>query len=128
TARLVRASDGVRLWSRRFDRPLADVLRVQDEIAIEVVGALQAALPALERKRMLDHRTDNVAAYDEYLKGLALMPRENVAGLRQALRHFDAAIALDPGFARPHVAAAATLRTIASLGATGEGDDARRAR
>lgn len=112
TAHLVRTRDGTRIWSRRFDRPRADVFAIQDEIALEVVKALSGLLPAVERDRMLDQGTDNVAAYDAYLKGLALLPDMNVAGLREAQRHFDHALELDPAYARAHVGAARALFSI----------------
>src|SRR5688572_26131943 len=81
TVQLIRTSDGAHLWSRRYDRRLADVFAIQDEIATEVVKALQVALPATEQKHLLRKRTDNVRAYDEYLKGIALLPDRKQASL-----------------------------------------------
>src|SRR5688500_15580659 len=114
TAQLVRTSDGSHLWSKRFDRRRADVFAIQDEIATEVVRAIHGALPAAQQARLVRTRTDNVAAYDEYLKGIALLPQRNRAGLGKALAHFERAIELDPGYARAHAmagTAALLLRT-----------------
>jgi TolB-like protein/Flp pilus assembly protein TadD len=105
TVQLIRASDGSHLWSRQYDRPLADVFKIQDEVATEVVRALQVSLPAAGREHLLRKRTDNVAAYQEYLKGNALLPGRRVAAMREALRHFERAIELDPGYARAYVGA-----------------------
>lgn len=105
TAQLVRTSDGSHLWSKRFDRRREDVFAIQDEIATEVVRAIRGALPAAQQARLVRKRTDNVAAYDEYLKGIALLPERNTAGLGQALAHFERAIELDPGYARAHAMA-----------------------
>jgi serine/threonine protein kinase/tetratricopeptide (TPR) repeat protein len=105
TVQLIRAADGAQLWSRKFDRKLTDVFKVQDEIASAVVEALQVALPASEQQRLLRKRTDNVAAYREYLKGNALMPGRRVPEMREAAAHFEKAIALDPAYAQAYVAA-----------------------
>jgi TolB-like protein/Tfp pilus assembly protein PilF len=114
TAQLIRVSDGSHLWSKRFDRKLADVFAIQDEIATEVVNAIQGALPAVQQARLVRKRTDNVRAYDEYLKGIALLPDRNTTKLRAALVHFERAIELDPAYARAYAmagTAASLLRT-----------------
>jgi TolB-like protein/Tfp pilus assembly protein PilF len=103
TVQLVRSSDGSHVWSQQYDRPLADVFEIQDEVATEVVRALQVSLPAAGREHLLRRRTDNVAAYQEYLKGNALLPGRQVAGMREALRHFERAIEIDPAYARAYV-------------------------
>ena len=108
TVQLVRASDGSHLWSQRYDRNIADVFKIQDEVATEVVKALQLALPAADQLHLVSQRTDNVAAYQEYLKGIGLLPRRQVVELREAAKHFEKAIEIDPGYARAYAAAAAT--------------------
>ena len=121
TVQLIRTSDGVHLWSQRYDRKLADVFEIQDEIATEVVKALQLALPAAEQKHLVRKRTDNVAAYQEYLKGNALLPGRKVSEMRIAARHFERAIELDPGYARAYAAAATAyglLKTHSTISAT----------
>jgi tetratricopeptide (TPR) repeat protein len=109
TAQLIRTSDGTHLWSERYDRQLTDVFQIQDEIAGEVVKALQLALPVSEQKRLTDKRTENVAAYQEYLRGNALLVGRRVSEMRQSLTHFERAIELDPGYAGAHAAAGMTL-------------------
>ena len=109
TLQLVRASDGAHLWSQRYDRPLADVFKVQDEVAAEVVRALEVALPKSARRHLRAGGTENVAAYQEYLKGTALLPLRKVDQLRAALGHFEQAIKLDPLYAQAHTGAANTL-------------------
>lgn len=109
TATLVRTRDGARLWSRRFDRSREDVFSIQDEIALEVVKALKALLPKADEDRLLDQGTSNVAAYEEYLRGLELLPRQNVAALREAQAHFEKALKLDPAYARAHIGVAQAL-------------------
>ncbi|MDQ3229356.1 MAG: hypothetical protein M3Q13_06425 [Pseudomonadota bacterium] len=114
TAQLIRVSDGSHLWSKRFDRKRADVFAIQDEIATQVVNAIQGALPAAQQARLVRKRTDNIAAYDEYMKGIALLPDRKTPKLRLALAHFERAIELDPAYARAHAMAgtsAGLLRT-----------------
>ncbi len=106
TTQLVKTSDGTHLWSKRFDRQLADVFKIQDEVATEVVRALEVSLPANDQQRLTQKRTENVEAYQEYLKGIALMPGRKVDDMRAAAAHFERAIAIDAGYARAYVAAA----------------------
>ena len=108
TVQLVRTSDGTHVWSQHYDRKMADVFKIQDEVATEVVKALQGALPAADQLHLLSQRTENVAAYQEYLKGIGLLPKRTVTELRGAAGHFERAIQLDPGYARAYAAAAAT--------------------
>ena len=112
TVQLVRATDGFHLWSRHFDRQLADVFKIQDEVATEVVRALELSLPASDQQRLTQKRTDNVEAYQEYLKGIALLPDRKVADMRVAATHFERAIELDPTYARAYVAAADTYNLL----------------
>ncbi len=128
TAQLIRTSDGSHLWSQRYDRKREDVFKIQDEIASEVVKALQLALPAAEQQHLLRKRTDNVAAYDEYLKGLALLPRRKVPDLRRALAHFEQAIELDPGYARAHAMAASVYHLLDNYASTTDEERRRQAR
>ena len=109
TAQLIRVSDGTHLWSEQYDRQLTDVFKIQDEIAAEVVKALQLALPVDERRRLTEKRTENLAAYQQYLRGNALLPRRRVSDMRAALAHFERAIALDPEYAGAYAAASMTL-------------------
>ncbi len=126
TAQLIRARDGTHLWSHRYDRELTDVFKIQDEIAGEVVKALQLALPAAEQKRLTGKRTENVAAYQEYLHGNALLPNRRMPEMRKALAHFERAIALDPGYAAAYSAAGMTLALLRNYGGELSADEANR--
>jgi TolB-like protein/Flp pilus assembly protein TadD len=105
TVQLIRAADGSQLWSRHFDRRMSDVFKIQDEVATAVVQALQLNLLQPEQQRLVRKRTDNVAAYQEYLKGIALLPERKVPDMRKAVKHFERAIQLDPAYAQAYVAA-----------------------
>jgi serine/threonine-protein kinase len=105
TVQLIRTSDGTHIWSHHYDKPMVDVFRIQDEIAREVVKEMAIVLPPSANQHLTQKRTENVAAYEEYLKGIALMSGRKVADMREAAAHFEKAIALDPEYARAYAAA-----------------------
>lgn len=109
TAQLIRTGDGAHLWSKQYDRKMADIFQIQDEVATQVVEAIQGALPAADRQHMLEQSTDNVSAYQEYLKGAALLPGRKIADMRKAVSHFERAIQLDPNYARAYAMASIAL-------------------
>ncbi len=126
TVQLVRAKDNAQIWSKRYDRRLDDVFQIQDEIAASVVEALSLQLPASTQKRLVRRRTDSLAAYDAFLRGMALLPRRDVPEMRRALVHFEHAIRVDPTFARAYVGAHDALLLLEIYGDISEAE--RRAR
>jgi serine/threonine protein kinase len=101
TAQLIAAADGSHLWSERYDRELADVFAVQDEIAAAIAGALQIklAVPPAEQRRY----TPNLPAYDAYMKGQHHWLKITPESLARSKECYEQAIALDPGFALAHI-------------------------
>ena len=99
TAKLTSVRDGYNVWSQEYEIEIKDIFEVQDRIVSAVVKALALELGAAEAARLAARPTQNLTAYDEYLKGLhefAKGTREGVAG---AIKHFDAAIKVDSAFA-----------------------------
>ena len=90
-------------WQQPFDAAITDVFQVQSEIATKVAQALGGALGAQEQKQLSEKPTQNVAAYDAYLRGeeasngLAAVDPQRV---RKAIAFYEQAVALDPGFAQ----------------------------
>ena len=125
TVQLIKAADGSHLWSHHYDRPMGDVFKIQDEIATHVVQELEIVLPAKQQKRLTQKRTDNVAAFDEYTRGLSLMPGRKVADMRLAVQHFERAIVLDPNYARAYVAASDAYRLLDEYGTITQAERAR---
>ena len=68
TAQLIRASDGFHLWSQTYDREPEDVIRIQEEIALEIAKALETAMDPEELARMVSSGTNSVPAYTAYLE------------------------------------------------------------
>ena len=89
-------------WQQPFDAALTDVFQVQSDIATRVAQALDVALEAGDEKRLAEKPTQNLAAYDAFLKGEEAsksMAVNDPVSLRKALGLYEQAVALDPGFA-----------------------------
>jgi TolB-like protein len=99
TAQLIKAADGFHLWSQNFDRDLAAVFAVQDEIAAAVVSSLRVELLAGRAPASRAGRTSDPRAHDLYLQGRRLARDDTVEGGRLAAATFERAIAIDPGYA-----------------------------
>lgn len=99
TAQLVDASTGYHLWSRTYDQPLSELFSVQDAITAEIVGALRPQLSPAATEDLFRGGTDNVRAYDLYLQGRQKWATRDTELLRQAVLHFEEAVALDSSFA-----------------------------
>jgi len=84
------------LWGDHYNRKMADLLEVQDEIAREIAGRLQHRLSVENRKRPPSHTTQNPEAYRTYLQALQQSYRWSEDSLRKATGLFQQAIALDP--------------------------------
>ncbi len=104
-AQLVGA-DGALLWSETFDRRLEDIFAIQEEIARAAVRALRVTLLDVDAARLERRGTDNIDAYEFFLRGRQLMRREKAAEQRSAAEFFREAIRLDPQFAEAHAALA----------------------
>jgi len=102
TVQLINVADGYNLWSERYDRELEDVFAVQDEISESIVKALRGVLTEDERRAIERPRTDNVEAYDYYLRGRQFFHQFREKGLQFARRMFARAIEIDPGYARAY--------------------------
>ncbi|RZA31997.1 MAG: TIR domain-containing protein [Lysobacteraceae bacterium] len=117
-ADLVDGRTGFSRWTQVFERRIDDVFAVQSEIADTVAAALAArvAEPGTPtQQRAVSGGTTDVAAFDAYLRGRALYEAGNdEASERDALALFDAAIALDPGYAAAHAARSLALTTLAN--------------
>ena len=96
TAQLVETASRQSLWAERYDREMKDVFEVQDEIARNIAQALRVTLSPQEEKELADRPTDNLQAYDDYLRGRSYARQ---LSLDFAIQMYEHAIALDPKFA-----------------------------
>jgi TolB-like protein len=98
---LIRAATDQHLWAESYDRKLDDVFEVEGEVASAIAEQLDARLSGTEQKAMTDKPTQNAAAYDAYLRGLALSQRSYLleAEANKAMESFENAVRLDPKFA-----------------------------
>jgi TolB-like protein/Tfp pilus assembly protein PilF len=96
TAQLINSRDGAHVWSETYDRDLSDVLKMQDEIAIALVRALQIEVGADIVSRPALRNTE---AYTLYLQGRHAVDRFDRQGEEQAISDFERVLELDPSFA-----------------------------
>ena len=96
---LIDVTAGTDVWQQPFDAPFKDVFSVQGDIAGRVVQALGVALNPRAKQTLAERPTQNLAAYDAYLKGEQFAQSSAVPDLERAVRYYQEAIALDSGFA-----------------------------
>jgi len=106
TGQLIDAETGTHLWADRFDGLIEDVFELQDKIAISVAGVIEPALRAAEIRRATARPTNDLTAYDLYLRADAMM-MSSAKQVPEALRLMEQAIARDPHYG-PALAGAAT--------------------
>ena len=100
TAQLINAEDGYHLWSERYDRELKDIFVIQDEIARSIAATLKIALTPREKIALGKAPTNDLEAYDYYLRGKQFFYQYKRKGIEFALKMFTRAIEIDPTYAR----------------------------
>jgi serine/threonine protein kinase/Tfp pilus assembly protein PilF len=106
SAQLVDTRTDFPLWSERFDREMKDVFEIQDEMARKIAEALRVTLSPQELEALADKPTENLQAYDLYLRGKRYARRLTRQDVEFALQMFENAVALDPSFALAYAACA----------------------
>jgi serine/threonine protein kinase/tetratricopeptide (TPR) repeat protein len=121
SVRLAQAPEGTQLWAERYDRDVADVFAVQDDIALSIARELRGHLaPALNVERT---HTPAVDAYEAYLMGKHHVWSFTADWYERGLEHYERAKALDPAYALPCIG----LAELFHIRASGRGDDSRAA-
>jgi TolB-like protein/class 3 adenylate cyclase len=97
TGQLIDATTGTHLWADRFDGSLEDVFELQDKVAVSVAGVIEPRLQAAEISRSSERSTDDLTAYDLYLRAYAMF-WSSAKHIPEALRLTKEAIARDPRY------------------------------
>jgi TolB-like protein/Flp pilus assembly protein TadD len=116
TAQLVQVSDQTHLWAESYDRTVADVLDIQDEVARRIAGSLAMELLPGQKALSLRSATNNPAAYEAYLKGRYFWNRRTEEGFRQGIEYFNQAIQEDPNYGMAYAGIADCYETLALYG------------
>jgi serine/threonine protein kinase/Flp pilus assembly protein TadD len=106
TTQLVDTQTDFPMWSERYDREMKDVFELQDEIARKIAEALRVTLSPQELEALAIKPTENLQAYDLYLRGKRYARRQTRQDLEFALQMFENAVAIDASFALAYAACA----------------------
>ncbi len=99
TAQLINVADGYHLWSDRYDRELEDVFAIQDDVTMAIVDNLKLKLVKQQKAAVLKRDTDNVEAYNLYLKGSHYIRMYGGRGFDEAIECYQQALQKDPNYA-----------------------------
>ena len=116
SAELIDGTSGERLWGQTFDRPIADLMRVQDSIVVSIAEGLRLRLSGEEKARLGGFSTDNPEAYELFLKGRFLLQSDTEEDELAARKLFLQAIERDPNFIDAHLALASSFARAAGTG------------
>lgn len=98
-AQLINVRDGYHLWAERFDRQVEDIFDLQNEVSQKIVDALKISLTDSERELLTQKPTDDLRAYDFYMRGRELLYLKGRRNTESAIRMFENALTIDPNFA-----------------------------
>ena len=100
---LIRVSDQTQVWTDSFDREMASILSVQNDVALGVANGLSMRLLPAQQTRLTQARAVDPAAYEAFLQGSSHVDRLTLADLNVALGYFETALARDPTYALAHI-------------------------
>jgi serine/threonine protein kinase/tetratricopeptide (TPR) repeat protein len=112
---LIDVTNGSQLWGGQYNRPIADILAVQDEISNEIFEKLRVRITGEEKRRATRRYTDNADAYQLYLKGRFYWNQGTVAGLKQSIEYLQQAITTDPKYALAYAGLADSYLSLGSF-------------
>ena len=116
TVQLVKVDDGYPLWSERYERNMEDIFTLQDEISLAIVDNLKIELLGKEKIEFGKSHTQNLEAYDLYLKGRFFWNRRTEESMKKSVECFQKAIEIDPSYALAYVGLADSYGTMTSWG------------
>jgi TolB-like protein/Flp pilus assembly protein TadD len=119
-AQLIDCAADEHLWAETYDRDLTDIFAIQTDVALKIATALRAELSHDERSRVGRRPTDDLAAYELYLRGRNWFHQYTEEGYRRSLLDYHAAIDRDPGFALAWASIAGAHTELCIGGGAGE--------
>jgi serine/threonine protein kinase/Flp pilus assembly protein TadD len=117
SAELVDVRNNRHIWGDKYSRKLADILALQDEIARQVSDQLRRRLTGEEKKRLSKRYTENIEAYQLYLKGRYFWNKRTEKDMRKSLEYFQQAIEKDPNYALAYAGLADSYNMLARFDA-----------
>jgi TolB-like protein/Flp pilus assembly protein TadD len=113
TVQLVNVQDRNPLWAQSYDEKITDIFTLQDVISEQVAQTMLVKLNVDEQRQLSKRETENVEAYQEYLRGRYFWNKRNEEGLKKSLERFQRAIALDPAYGQAYAGLADAYTLIA---------------
>jgi tetratricopeptide (TPR) repeat protein len=114
-AELVDTQNGGQLWFYRFNRRIADIFAVQEEISLQISEALKLKLTGEEQRRITVRRTENLAAHNAYLQGLFHLNARTGADIGKAIGYFNESMKKDPKYALAYAGLAYSYALLGSV-------------
>ncbi len=111
---LVDANDGSQIWGETYNRELADLVQLQEEMSREIAEKLRIKLTGAEKKKLRKKQTENTEAYQLYLKGRFQWNKRTEESLRKGIALFNLAIESDPAFAAAYAGLSDSYITLAT--------------
>lgn len=99
TAQLIDVRNGFHLWAERFDRLVEDIFDLQNEVSQRIVEALKISLTDSQKQALAKKPTDDLRAYDFYMRGREYLYRRGKKNNEAAIHMFESAVSIDPSFA-----------------------------
>ncbi len=115
-AQLIDGQTDHHLWAESYDGVLNDIFDLQDKITSKIVSALAVKLSPSEKEKIADKGTDNVLAYEAFLKGTEHRAKQTPEDYLKAIEYYKQALKIDPNFYRAHAAIGLTYQYASNLG------------
>ena len=114
---LVDTSDGSHIWGEQYNRKLADIFAIEEEISSVISEKLRLKLDSAQKKKLARRHTENTEAYQLYLKGRYYWNKRTAEGLKKGIEYFNLAIDSDPNYALAYAGLADSYNILASYSA-----------
>lgn len=115
-ARLIKVATGEQLWTEKFDEPANEIFALQDALSNKIARTLFFELSGADKRELVRRQTENVEAYEKYLRGRFYANQTTVQGLNKAVEFFEQSIVLDRQFADAYAGLADALLILYNFG------------